>query len=130
MYKTTTDNIIVSVETRYLDAESTPEQNVYVWAYRVRIENNGQETLQLRTRHWTITDGYGRTQQVHGPGVVGEQPVIRPGESFEYTSGAPLPTSSGIMTGSYSMQRQDGRLFDVAIPAFSLDAPHTSKQLH
>lgn len=130
MYKLTTNNVTVSVEPAYLDSESTPESNIYVWAYTVRIENNGEEQLQLRTRHWTITDSYGRVQQVHGPGVVGEQPVIAPGGSYQYTSGTPLSTPSGFMRGLYSMQTPDGRLLDVEIPSFSLDTPGQTRHLH
>ena len=122
MYTTTTSNVVVSVKPVFLDHESVPEKNIYVWAYTVKIQNVGTEVLQLRTRHWRITDAYGRTQEVHGPGVVGEQPVLKPGETFEYTSGTPLSTPSGIMMGSYSMQAPDGRMFDVEIPAFSLDS--------
>jgi ApaG protein len=122
MYSQTTKDVTVSVRPSYLEQESSPDKNLYVWAYTVKIENKGVATVQLRTRHWKITDAYGRVQEVHGPGVVGEQPVLKPGESFEYTSGTPLATPSGIMTGSYSMQGEDGNLFDVAIPAFSLDS--------
>jgi ApaG protein len=122
MYSLTTQNVTVSVRPAYLEHESSPDKNLYVWAYTVKIENKGGMTVQLRTRHWKITDAYGRVQEVHGPGVVGEQPVLRPGESFEYTSGTPLSTPSGIMAGTYSMQGEDGQLFDVAIPAFSLDS--------
>lgn len=122
MYSQTTKDVTVSVRPSYLEQESSPDKNLYVWAYTVKIENKGQVTVQLRTRHWKITDAYGRVQEVHGPGVVGEQPTLRPGESFEYTSGTPLATPSGIMAGSYSMQGEDGSLFDVAIPAFSLDS--------
>lgn len=130
MYTCTTSNVTVSVRPTYLSHESAPEKNLYVWAYTVRIQNVGDETVQLRTRHWKITDAYGRVQEVHGPGVVGEQPVLKPGESFEYTSGTPLPTPSGIMAGSYSMQGQDGRLFDVEIPAFSLDSSRGPRQVN
>lgn len=122
MYSQTTQNVTVTVRPSYLEQESSPDKNLYVWAYTVRIENKGEITVQLRTRHWKITDAYGRVQEVHGPGVVGEQPVLKPGESFEYTSGTPLTTPSGIMGGSYSMQGEDGNLFDVAIPVFSLDS--------
>jgi ApaG protein len=128
MYSTTTQNVTVFVEPTYLSGESAPEQNVYVWAYKVRIENNGAETLQLKTRYWKITDSYGRVQEVHGPGVVGEQPFLRPGESFEYTSGTPLSTPNGIMVGSYAMQMTDGTLMDIAIPAFSLHTPEMAKR--
>ncbi len=130
MYSTTTKNITVSVEPTYLSSESVPEQSVYVWAYKVRIENNGTETMQLKTRHWKITDAYGRTQEVQGPGVVGEQPTLKPGEIFEYTSGTPLSTPNGIMVGTYSMQMTDGSLMEIAIPAFSLHTPDTVKKLH
>lgn len=130
MYSTTTQNVTVSVETTYLSDESEPDQNIYVWAYKVRIENKGAETLQLKTRHWKITDSYGRVQEVHGPGVVGEQPVLKPGAIFEYTSGTPLSTPNGIMVGTYAMQSTDGRLMDVAIPAFSLHTPDMTKSLN
>lgn len=123
MYSATTDNITVTVEPTYLDHESAPDKNLFVWAYHVRIQNGGSTAVQLRTRYWKITDGYGRTQEVRGPGVVGEQPMLQPGESFEYTSGTPLPTPSGIMTGSYAMENPKGELLTIAIPAFSLDAP-------
>ncbi len=123
MYSTTTSDITVTVEPTYLDHESMPDKNLFVWAYHVRIENGGKTPVQLRSRYWKITDGYGRTQEVRGAGVVGEQPVLNPGESFEYTSGTPLPTPSGIMTGSYAMENPDGELLNIAIPAFSLDAP-------
>jgi ApaG protein len=123
MYSSTTHDITVSVEPTYLDQESAPEKNIYVWAYTVRIQNNSKETLQLRTRYWKITDAYGRVQEVHGPGVVGEQPVLKPGESFEYTSGTPLSTPSGIMAGVYAMETSTGDMVDVEIPPFSLDTP-------
>lgn len=130
MYSSTTHNVTVSVEPTYLDDESAPDKNMFVWAYTVRIENKGQEILQLRTRHWKITDERGRVQEVKGPGVVGEQPVLKPGESFEYTSGTPLNTPSGIMAGVYAMETTDGRIIDVDIPAFSLDAPGALRQIH
>jgi ApaG protein len=124
MYSQTTRSITVTVRPYYLDEQSSPTDGHFVWAYHVRIENHGGETVQLRHRHWQITDAQGRTQEVRGAGVVGEQPVLRPGETFEYTSGTPLPTPSGIMMGSYQMEDSDGGTFDVAIPAFSLDSPH------
>jgi ApaG protein len=130
VYHSTTENVTVSVEPTYLSGESEPDQNVYVWAYKVRIENNGSETLQLKTRHWKITDSYGRVQEVHGKGVVGEQPILKPGESFEYTSGTPLSTPSGIMTGTYAMEMTNGALMDIAIPAFSLHTPDMAKHLN
>ena len=129
-YSETTRDITVSVRPFYLEEQSSPSENHYVWAYQVRIENNGSAIVQLRTRYWRITDSNGRVNEVRGAGVVGEQPVLGPGESFEYTSGTPLPTPSGIMVGSYQMQREDGRLFDIAIPAFSLDSPHQPVRLN
>jgi ApaG protein len=96
----------------------------------VRIENNGKETVQLRSRYWRITDNRGQVQEVRGPGVVGEQPVLRPGESFEYTSGTPLATPSGIMVGAYHMETKGGESFAVRIPAFSLDSPHQPVRLN
>jgi len=101
-----------------------------VWAYRVRIDNGSGETICLRTRRWQITDSRGATEEVAGEGVVGEQPVINPGEAFEYTSGAPLSTPSGLMVGQYGIEASDGELFDVEIPAFSLDSPHETPRLH
>lgn len=122
-YATTTGEITVTVEPTYLDDQSAPDENRYVWAYHVRIKNEGADTVQLLTRHWRITDARGQTQEVRGDGVVGEQPVLAPGESFEYTSGTPLPTASGFMVGSYGMKASDGHRFDVDVPAFSLDCP-------
>jgi ApaG protein len=122
--------VTVSVEPTYLLQESAPEQNVYVWAYKVRIENKGAETLQLKTRHWKITDSYGRVQEVRGPGVVGEQPVLKPGDVFEYTSGTPLSTPNGFMAGTYAMQMTDGTMMDIAIPAFSLHTPDLPVRAH
>jgi ApaG protein len=130
MYSSTTEKVTVSVEPTYLIKESSPEQHIYVWAYKVRIENHGPAALQLKTRHWKITDAYGRVQEVHGSGVVGEQPVLEPGASFEYTSGTPLSTPNGVMVGSYAMQMTDGTLLDVAIPAFSLHTPEAAKRLN
>ncbi len=130
MYSETTQSITVTVEPVYLEDRSSPGDNHFVWAYRVRIENQGGETVQLRRRYWRITDALGRVQEVRGPGVVGEQPVLQPGGSFEYTSGAPLSTPSGIMSGSYDMETRDGRSFAVAIPAFSLDSPHQAIRLN
>jgi ApaG protein len=124
MYSQTTRSIKVTVKPFYLEDQSSPADDHYVWAYQVRIENCGRETVQLRRRHWRITDNRGRVQEVRGPGVVGEQPVLRPGESFEYTSGTPLATPSGIMVGTYDMETREGETFAVDIPAFSLDSPH------
>ncbi|MEE8189715.1 MAG: Co2+/Mg2+ efflux protein ApaG [Kiloniellales bacterium] len=130
MYHEITDSIRVTVEPIYLEDQSSPNENHFVWAYQVRIENLGGETVQLLNRHWRITDSRGRIQEVRGVGVVGEQPTLKPGESFEYTSGTPLPTPSGIMVGTYEMEAETGRRFDVAVPPFSLDSPHQPVQLH
>ena len=130
MYSETTRSIKITVRPFYLDQHSEPNESRYVWAYHVRIENEGGETVQLRRRHWQITDGRGQVQEVRGPGVVGEQPVLGPGESFEYTSGTPLPTPSGVMVGSYEMETRAGEFFDVRIPAFSLDSPHQPVRLN
>jgi ApaG protein len=124
MYSKTTHGILVSVKSYFLEDQSVPAEGHFVWAYKVRIENQSPETVQLKRRHWRITDARGRVQEVRGAGVVGEQPVLQPGDSFEYTSGTPLPTSSGIMDGSYQMESEKGEAFDVDIPAFSLDSPH------
>ena len=130
MYSATTREIRVSVEPIYLDEQSAPEDAHYVWAYHVKIENEGSGTVQLLTRHWRITDGMGRVQEVKGAGVVGEQPTLAPGESYEYTSGTPLPTPSGIMLGTYGMRSEQGERFDIEIPAFSLDSPYDAKQVN
>jgi len=130
MYHETTESIRVTVKPIYLEDQSSPAEDHYVWAYRVQIENMGEETVRLLNRHWRITDSMGRGQEVRGAGVVGEQPTLQPGETFEYTSGTPLQTPSGIMVGSYEMVARDGRRFDVAIPAFSLDSPHQPVQLN
>lgn len=130
MYTQTTRGITVTVQPVYLEDQSSPAESHYVWAYRVRIENNGEETVQLKRRHWKITDALGRMQEVQGAGVVGEQPVLMPGESYEYTSGTPLSTPSGIMMGSYQMENDEGETFDVGVPAFSLDSPHEVHRLN
>ena len=123
MYIKTTRHIKVTVIPTYLPQQSDPLQFHYVWAYTVQLENLGAETVQLLNRYWHITDAQGSVQEVRGVGVVGEQPVMKPGDSFQYTSGAALKTHSGLMRGSYEMTTQDGELFSVEIPAFSLDSP-------
>jgi ApaG protein len=130
MYSESTRDIRITVRPFYLEDQSSPEEMHFVWAYHVRIENQGPETVQLRNRYWRITDSLGRVQEVRGAGVVGEQPVLRPGEAFEYTSGTPLTTPSGIMVGTYQMESDKGELFDVKIPAFSLDSPHQAVRLN
>ncbi len=130
-YRTTTRGVRVSVRSFYLADQSKPDDNHFVWAYRVKIENKGRETIQLLRRTWQITDARGRTQHVHGAGVLGEQPLLEPGDSFEYTSGTPLDTPSGFMVGAYHMiVASSGENFDVAIPAFSLDSPHQGGRVH
>lgn len=123
-YRAITRGIAVSVEPTYLETRSSPDDAQYFWAYRVIIENQGRETVQLLSRHWMITNSRGELTEVKGPGVVGEQPVLKPGESFEYTSGAPLDTPSGMMGGAYQMETENGERFDIEIPTFSLDRPN------
>lgn len=130
MYASTTRAITVTVQPLYLEGQSAPENHHFIWAYHVMIENKGQETVQLLNRYWHITDALGRVQEVRGLGVVGEQPVLRPQQIFEYTSGTPLTTPSGIMRGHYDMASADGTVFEVAIPAFSLDIPSEKKQVN
>lgn len=130
-YTAETRHIRVTVRAFYLEDQSQPDEGHYVWAYQVRIENRGREPVQLLRRTWHITDAHGRTQNVHGAGVVGQQPILEAGESFEYTSGTPLDTPSGFMVGVYHMVVPDsGEAFDVAIPAFSLDSPHQGGRVH
>ena len=124
-YAETTKAITITVEPFYLDEQSEPDDGHYVWAYHVRIENNGPKTVQLMTRHWRITDSMGHVQEIQGDGVVGEQPVLKPGEGFRYTSGAVIETPVGTMHGSYQMVAADGQQFDATIPEFVLSAPHT-----
>ena len=130
MQSAVTRQIEVSVETSFLEKESDPGEQYFVWAYRITITNHSDENVKLLKRHWQITDAMGRMQEVRGDGVVGEQPVIAPGASFTYSSGTPLGTASGFMRGSYNMQDPYGAHFDIEIPAFSLDSPHDAPQLH
>jgi len=130
MYSHVTRDIRVTVRPQYLEEQSTPRENHYVWAYHVRIANEGQETVQLRNRYWRITDQLGRVNEVRGAGVLGKKPVLKPGQTFEYSSGTPLPTPSGIMGGTYQMVTDSGEAFDVQIPAFSLDSPHATKTIN
>ncbi len=129
-YRAVTRHIEVKVSPRFMPERSSSEKSYYFWAYTVEISNRGKSTVQLKTRHWRITDGLGRLQEVRGPGVVGEEPVLEPGASFEYTSGVPLPTPSGFMVGTYGMVSTDGEHFDIDIPAFSLDGPDTKRTLN
>ena len=120
----------MSVDPSYLESRSSPASSQYFWAYRVIITNQSQETVQLLSRHWMITNARGELTEVKGPGVVGKQPVLKPGESFEYTSGAPLNTPSGMMGGSYQMESETGERFDIEIPTFSLDRPDRGELLN
>jgi len=131
VFEATTSGITVSVRVFYLADRSKPDLGEFFWAYQVTITNTSQLTVQLLKRTWLITDESGRTQRVHGDGVVGETPILAPGEAFQYTSGTPLATSSGFMTGKYHMiELESGEKFDVAIPAFSLDSPNLNTRLH
>ena len=130
MQSAVTRHIEVSVETNFLEKDSDPADQYFVWAYRITITNHSDEGVKLLKRHWQITDAAGRLHEVRGDGVVGEQPIIVPGGSFTYSSGTPLGTPSGFMRGSYQMQNQDGDDFDVDVPAFSLDSPDDAPQLH
>ena len=130
MYAQTTHDITISVKPVYLEDQSEPDDGHYLWAYHIRIENQGDDTVQLLTRYWKITDANGRVQEVRGDGVVGEQPVIEPGDAYEYASGCPLETPSGFMVGSYRLVTGDGDEIDVEIPLFSLDSPHAATQIH
>ncbi len=129
-YQATTRGIRVTVLPQYLVEQSDPDENRYCWAYTITIENAGLQTVRLRSRVWTITDETGRVEEVRGPGVVGETPILKPGEEFQYTSGCPLQTPSGIMVGSFQMTNEDGELFDVAVPAFSLDSPECRRVMN
>ena len=120
-----TNNVRVEVESQYAPEHSQPFQNQWFFHYTVRITNEGEETVQLLSRHWTITDATGHAEEIKGPGVVGEQPVLAPGESFHYTSGCPLKTSTGVMRGTYQMVDEDGGYFEVEIAPFTLKEPYT-----
>ena len=130
MYTKTTKSINITVNPSYLDEHSEPEDQHYVWAYQITINNLGKETVQLKNRYWKIIDSNGTKQEIKGKGVVGEQPILNPGEKFEYTSGTPLSTPSGFMGGHYEMETIEGKKFEAIIPQFSLDSPFTSKELN
>ncbi|HEY5048049.1 MAG TPA: Co2+/Mg2+ efflux protein ApaG [Rhizomicrobium sp.] len=129
-YERTTRDIRVAVRPAFLDDQSDPDENRFLWAYTIVIENQGRETVQLMSRYWHISDGAGRVQEVRGPGVVGAQPVLEPGQAFEYTSGCPLPTASGAMVGRYQMRAASGEAFEIDIPNFLLESPHERRQVH
>ncbi|MBS7697365.1 MULTISPECIES: Co2+/Mg2+ efflux protein ApaG [unclassified Chelatococcus] len=130
MYETVTRNIRVGVVPRFLEKESLPAKKRFFWSYTIEITNLGQETVQLMARHWHITDGLGRQHEVRGEGVVGEKPVIEPGETFSYTSGCPLSTPHGTMLGTYQMESQAGESFSVNIPLFPLESPYIKRVMH
>lgn len=127
MYSAVSNNIRVTVQPKFQPEHSDPDEGRYFWSYTIEIANRGDVTVQLTHRHWQITDGAGRREEVRGPGVVGEQPRLRPGEAFRYTSGCPLGTPSGIMVGTYRMVDESGQAFEVQIPAFSLDSPYVKR---
>jgi len=130
MYRATTRQIQVTATPRYVAERSAPDQNRHFWAYTIEVVNLGSETVQLKARHWIVTDAHGHAEEVHGIGVVGEEPVLPPGGRFEYTSGVPLTTATGIMSGSYDMLTEAGERFSVEIPAFSLDVPDIRRILN
>lgn len=130
MYQAITRQIEVTVEPQFLPERSLPDKQQFFWTYTITIVNSGNETVQLKTRHWIITDDTGRSQEVRGDGVIGEQPVLGPGERFEYTSGVPLTTPSGFMTGRYQMVNDSGERFEIDIPLFSLDSPDAKRTLN
>ena len=129
-YTAETNGILIRVRPSYLAGQSDPDEGRWVWAYQIEIVNLTGSAVQLMARRWTITDGHGHVEEVRGPGVVGEQPVIEPGASYAYASGCPLPTDSGSMVGAYYMTDGEGRSFEAEIPAFSLDTPDARRVLN
>jgi ApaG protein len=129
-YEATTRGLLVRVRPEYLPDQSDPAEGRWVWAYQIEVENRGEETVQLLNRHWVITDGNGKVEEVRGPGVVGEQPTLKPGEAFRYASGCPLGATSGVMSGEYEMITEEGERFDIEIPPFSLDLPDTRRTVN
>ncbi len=130
MYRAITHNVEVVVRPQFSPEQSNPEKSKYFWTYAIEITNHGSDTIQLRHRYWEITDGNGQRQDVRGPGVVGEQPILKPGDTFRYASGCPLTTPQGIMVGEYEMVDGRGSHFNVKIPAFSLDSPFEKRRLN
>jgi len=130
MYTQKTKDLTVTVVPEFLEEHSRPEEGHYVWAYHIKIVNDGADRVQLINRYWKIIDAQGRVQEVRGVGVVGEQPVLEPGEEYSYTSGCPLPTPSGLMLGAYEMSKDTGERFDISVPVFSLDSPNATDILH
>ena len=130
MYSKKTRKINITVNPYFLDEQSEPEDQHFVWAYQVTIDNQSKEKVQLKNRYWKIIDSNGSEQEVKGEGVVGEQPILNPGEKFEYTSGTPLTTPSGFMGGYYEMETTEGKIFEAIIPQFSLDSPFIKNNLN
>ena len=130
MYRALTKDIEVTVDPYYLEEQSDPDDDRYVWGYKVVISNNSNSAIRLLNSYWHITDQNGQVDEVIGPGVVGEQPKLKPGDSYEYSSGCPLDTPSGMMFGHYQMENDEGEIFEVAIPAFSLDSPGLTRVLN
>ena len=130
MYSKKTRKINITVNPYFLDDQSEPDEQHFVWAYQVTIDNQGNEKVQLKNRYWKIIDSNGSEQEVKGEGVVGEQPILNPGEKFEYTSGTPLSTPSGFMGGYYEMETTEGKIFEAIIPQFSLDSPFIQSNLN
>ena len=130
MYRSVTHDIAVSVLPEYLPERSDVDRGHWFWAYTIEIANEGETAVQVTHRHWRITDANGHMEEVRGPGIVGEQPLLKPGETFRYTSGCPLGTSSGFMVGSYRILEEGGKVFEVDIPMFSLDPPAEKRVLN
>lgn len=130
MYSRVTRDIEITVLPEFVPERSDADEGQFFWAYTVEIANQGSTTVQVTARHWKITDANGHFEEVKGAGVVGEQPVLKPGEIFRYTSGCPLTTSSGIMAGSYQLVCEGGEAFEVEVPTFSLDSPFTKRVLN
>lgn len=130
MYRAVTRRIEVTVEPTYCPDRSSPDQSAYFWTYTIEITNLGAETVQLLSRRWMIIDALGKRMEVAGPGVVGEQPTLGPSDSFRYTSGVPLATASGMMSGAYEMITADGERFEIEVPTFSLDTPEAPRTLN
>tara|TARA_B100000886_G_scaffold133203_1_gene89859 strand:- start:340 stop:732 length:393 start_codon:yes stop_codon:yes gene_type:complete len=130
MYSKTTKGVTVKVTPYFLDDQSSPQEDHYVWAYQVNIKNLSSNTVKLKHRNWIIIDANGKIMNVQGEGVVGEFPTLQPGESFEYTSGTPLKTNNGMMQGFYLMSQNNGDQIKIDIPAFSLDSPYNQKKIH
>ena len=130
MYSKTTNGVTVTVTPYFLDDQSSPQESHFVWAYQVNIKNSGNSSIKLNRRNWLIIDANGKVINVQGEGVVGEFPIIEPGESYEYTSGTPLKTNNGIMQGFYLVSQDNGEKLKIDIPAFSLDSPYNKKNVH